>query len=296
MSQTKFIMDSAGDLPREYISKHDISIIGYDFSINDTNYYYSTESDGDSCPTIKEFYELMRAGGAPKTTLIAPQRYMEFFEPELVAGRDVFHVTISSGLSGTYCNAALAARKLEEKYPGRRVRVIDSLSATGGEGIVMRMIMEKHQEGLLGDALEEYINANKLRVHHRFTVNDLVYLKRGGRISSATALIGGILNIKPVLCINDEGKLISNEKAQGRRRALKRLAYLMERDVPPGYAGPLYIAHADCEDDAKLLNKMVSRALGRDADAIIPLSPLVGAHTGPGMASLFYVMDKPGRK
>ena len=295
MTQTKFIMDSAGDLPREYLLEHDISIIGYDYSINDAYYHYTTDSDSAGGPTLMEFYALMRAGAAPATTLINPQQYVEFFEPELAAGRDVFHVTISSGLSGTYCNAVLAARELEAQYPGRKVRVIDSLSATCGEGIVMRLMIEKYQEGVSGGALEEFINANKLRVHHRFTVNDLVYLKRGGRISSATALIGGILNIKPLLYINNEGKLISNDKTQGRKRALKGLVDFMVKDVPPGYAGPLYIAHADCEEDANLLNKMISRELGREADAVLPLSPLVGAHTGPGMASLFYLMDNPDR-
>jgi len=295
MTQTKFIMDSAGDLPREYLSEHDISIIGYDYSINDTHYHYATEFNSAGGPTLKEFYALMKAGGTPRTGSINPQQFMEFSEPELAAGRDVFHVTVSSGLSGTYYNAVLAARELEAKYPGRRVRVIDSLSATCGEGIIMRMMIEKHREGLSGDAIEAFINANKLRVHHRFTVDDLVYLKRGGRVSSATALIGGILNIKPLLYINNEGKLISNDKTQGRKRALKALVDLMLNDVPPNYAGPLYVAHADCEDDAHLLNNMISRALNREADAILPLSLLVGAHTGPGMASLFYLMDKPDR-
>jgi DegV family protein with EDD domain len=296
MAQAKFIMDGAGDLPREYILKHDISIVGYDVSINDTSFYYSAEFNGADDMTVKEFYGFMRAGGNPKTTLINTQRFIEFFEPELAAGRDVFQVTISSGLSGSYGSAVLAARELEGKYPGCTVRVIDSLSATGGEGIVMSMMIEKYREGLSGGALEAYINANKLRVHHRFTVDDLTYLKRGGRISGATALIGGILNIKPILYINGEGKLVPSEKAQGRKRALKALVDLMIKDLPPGYAGPLYIAHADCEADAGLLGQMARRALGRDVDAILPLSPLIGAHTGPGMASLFYIMDKPGRK
>jgi DegV family protein with EDD domain len=295
MAAVKFFMDSAGDLSREYIRQHDIGIIGQNYRIDNNEYLYDGNPDDASNPSAKDFYARMRAGGVPTTSMVNPQRFAEFFEQALAGGSDIFCVTLSSGLSGSYGCAVAAADALREKYPDRRIRVIDSLAATGGEGIVLYLIIEKHLAGWDGDAIEQFISAEKTRVFHWFTVDDLVYLKRGGRISGTTALIGSMLNLKPVLDVDGDGKLVSVEKAQGRKRALKALVDHMAHDVSPDYKGPIFVSHADCEDDALIVGKLVSQRFGREVDMTLPLSPIIGAHAGPGTVALVFFGDKPRR-
>ena len=299
MSTIKFFMDSAGDLTQEYIRRHDISIIGQNYRIDNVEYLYDANPDDASNPSAKDFYARMRAGGVPTTSMVNPQRFTEFFKPALDAGRDICCVTLSSGLSGSYGCAVSAADALRDKYPDRRIRVIDSLAATGGEGIVLYLFIEKILAGWDGDAAEQFVNAEKTRVFHWYTVDDLVYLKRGGRISGTTALLGSMLNLKPVLDVDGEGKLVSIEKAQGRKRALKALAEHFAHDVSPDYKGPVFISHADCEADALMVGKLVAQKLGREfgleSDMILPLSPIIGSHSGPGTVALTFFGDKPRR-
>jgi DegV family protein with EDD domain len=295
MANVKFFMDSAGDLTQEYIRQHDISIIGQNYRIDNNEYLYDGNPDDTSNPSAKDFYERMRAGGVPTTSMVNPARFTEFFEPALDAGCDIFCVTLSSGLSGSYGCASAAAGALRDKYPERSIRVIDSLAATGGEGIVLYLIIEKCLAGWGGDAIEQFINAEKTRVVHWFTVDDLVYLKRGGRISPTTALIGSMLNLKPVLDVDGEGKLVSVDKAQGRKRALKSLVDHMAQDVSPDYKGPIFVSHADCEEDALMVEKLVAQKFGREMDMILPLSPIIGSHSGPGTVALVFFGDKPRR-
>lgn len=295
MTNVKFFMDSAGDLTQGYIRQHDIGIIGQNYRIDNNEYLYDGNPDNASNPSAKDFYARMRAGGTPTTSMINPQRFKEFFESALEAGRDVCCVTLSSGLSGSYGCAVTAADSLREKYPDRRIYVIDSLAATGGEGIIQYLIIEKFLAGWDCDAIVQFINAEKTRVFHWFTVDDLVYLKRGGRISGTTALLGNILSLKPVLDVDGEGKLVSVDKVQGRRRALKALVDHMAHDVSPDYKGPIFISHADSEADALLVGKFIAQKFNREADMILPLSPIIGSHAGPGTVALVFFGDKPRR-
>lgn len=290
MTETKFYTDSTADLTQEYILKRDVGIIGMTYTIGDKEYTYSEGSYELSGQTSHEFYDAMRAGATPTTALINTITYFETFEPTVREGRDVFYIAFSSGLSGSCNNAMAAAKELEEKYPGRRVRVVDSLSASLGEGLVAYLGIEKHFEGASDDEVEAYI-VDEVRdyAHHWFTVDDLVYLKRGGRVSSAAAIIGGMLNIKPVLDVSIDGRLIPREKVQGRKRALKSLVDQMEANIEAGYAGPVFLSHGDCHDDAQIVAKMIRQRFGLEIDMYNMITPIIGAHSGPGTVALFYM-------
>lgn len=234
-------------------------------------------------------YNRMREGGVAKTAAVNPDSFKSCFEPIIAAGEDILYLGFSSGLSTTFNSARLAAEDLAEKYPERKIITIDTLSASAGFGMLVYLCVQKKNEGASLEENAEYITSLIPRQCHWFTVDDLVYLKRGGRISAATAFVGGVLGIKPVLNMDIEGHLINRFKVRGRRASIKALADKLGELMTDKSQGPVFICHADCPDDAALLSSMIKEEYGLDTDITVYTGPVIGAHSGPGTLALFFI-------
>lgn len=290
----QFITDSTCDLPGEYLLENGVRLIPMTYLLNDREYFDSPFGGVDTL-TRKEFYDAMRAGGQPKTTQINEAVYTETFEEVLASGDDVICVAFSGGLTGSINNARRAAEELEAKYPGRRVHIVDSVSASLGEGLLVMMGVDALKEGKSAEEITEILNREKVCIQHWFTVEDLVYLKRGGRISPATAAVGTMLNIKPMLNIDQEGRLVPLEKSKGRKKAIHALLDRVASTGGEEYQGEIYLVHSDAsEADVELLRAAVQKRFGRDVSLIANMTPIIGAHTGPGLLAL--VHHTPGRQ
>ena len=251
----------------------------------------SAEEHTDREIGVREFYDKMREGVVYQTSAANPDYLAEVFEREVSVGRDVLYICFSSGLSGTFGSAQMAAAEVEAKYPGSRVVVVDSLCASAGHGLLVYLAKERRDAGAALDELAAYVTETVPRVCHWFTVDDLVYLKRGGRVSAAACFAATVLGIKPVLHVDDEGHLISMAKVRGRRLALKAIAdkYLATALDPAG--GIYFISHGDCLEDAERLESMLTEAVGHKAAHISNIGPVIGAHSGPGTLALFFLGD-----
>lgn len=290
----QFFTDSTADLTKEYIESNGIHLIPMIYRIGDRE-YYDSPLGGAETMTRREFYDAMREGAVATTTQINQVTFTEAFEPILAAGDDIFYVAFSSGLTGTLNNARLACEELKEKYPERTVYIVDSLSASQGEGLLVHMGMEAYRQGQTAEAIKAYLDEARFHIHHRFTVEDLVYLKRGGRISAATAAVGTMLAIKPMLSVDDEGHLVSQEKAKGRKKAIKALVSHLVEKAGEDFAGDIYLVHSDAsEADIDFARAAVEQQFGRDVTQVSTLSPIIGAHTGPGLIALIFYA--PGSK
>jgi DegV family protein with EDD domain len=277
---------STADLPREYLKKRNIPVIEYTFVINDKEY----KDDLGVSMGQKEFYDTVRKGALPTTSQVNAEKYTAFWEPFLKEGKDVLHATLSSGITGSYNSARMAAEELRSKYPERKLYLVDSLSASLGFGLLMHYALNLRDEGRSIDEVYAWMEENKLKVNHWFTVDDLFHLKRGGRVSGATAVIGTILHIKPVLNIDNEGHLIPREKPRGRKQALAMLLSKMEELIENPDGQDIFISHGDSEEDAKVLAGMVKeRFPGIKSIMIDMIGPVVGAHSGPGTIALFFL-------
>ena len=285
MSEYKIITDSGCDLPKEMLSK--LSVQAVPLIVN-----FRGEALEDSVDEgIKEIYAGLRDGEAATTSAVNPDRWMEEMEGVLAEGQDVLVIAFSSGLSTTYQSAAIAAGELKEKYPDRKILVVDSLSASLGQGLLVWYACKKKDEGLSVEELATWVEENKLHLCHWFTVDDLMYLKRGGRISAATALVGTMLKIKPVLHMDDEGHLINMSKARGRKAAIDALA---EKAVELGANydnSTMFICHGDCVEDAEYLAKLAKEKCGAKEVFIGYTGAVIGSHSGPGTLALFFMGD-----
>ncbi len=238
---------------------------------------------------IGNFYDRMRAGGVAKTMAINPETFTVEFEKALSQGKDVIYLGFSSGLSTTFNSSKIAAEDLMEKYPDRRVECVDSLCASAGQGLFVYLVAEKSNSGASFDETVEYAKGIVKNICHWFTVDDLVYLKRGGRVSPAVALVGKVLGIKPVLHVDDEGKLISMSKARGRKAALSALADKYGELAKPEHSDTVFISNADCMNDVKELEEMLKSRYNVNVKIITDIGTVIGAHAGPGTIALFFV-------
>lgn len=238
---------------------------------------------------IKQLYDAMRGGENASTSAVNPEEWSAVIEPVLAAGEDALILTFSSGLSTTYQSAVIAAQELTEKYPGRTVKVVDTLCASRGQGMLVWHACKKREAGLSLEELYNWCESHKLNLCHWFTVDDLVYLKRGGRVSAATALLGSMLNIKPVLHVDDEGHLVSMGKVRGRKASIEALAKKMGQTGLPGENDTVFICHGDCIEDAKYLEKLVRDMYGVKEVLIYYTGAVIGSHSGPGTLALFYL-------
>ena len=239
--------------------------------------------------TATDFYKRMRDGDTAKTSAINVEGFKTAFEPTLKRGNDVLYLGFSSGLSTTVNSARIAADELKEDYPAASVTVVDTLCASAGQGLLVYLAVKQRDEGKTLAEIAEYAEKTKVGMCHWFTVDDLVYLKRGGRISPTVAFVGGILGIKPVLHMDDEGHLISMSKARGRKNALKAIVDRFNELAVDKQNGTVFISHGDCIDDANELAGMLKDAFGVTVSIIADIGPVIGAHSGPGTLALFFI-------
>ena len=246
-------------------------------------------NDDRNDDSLKEMYDGLRSGQAAKTSAVNPNRWGEVIEPALSAGQDVLVLAFSSGLSTTYQSAVIAAEELGEKYPERTIRVVDTLCASMGQGLLVWYACKKRDEGLSLEELYSWVMENRLHLCHWFTVDDLMYLKRGGRISAATALVGTMLQIKPLLHVDDEGHLISMSKARGRKAAIDALVRKAQ-ELGAGYDNStMFISHGDCREDAEYLAQQLKEKCGVKEVVISYVGAVIGSHSGPGTLALFFL-------
>ena len=283
MPNYQIITDSCCDLTAEMIEKLGLKVVPL-------NMIFRGETLTDSVSgEIKAFYDAMRAGESATTSAVNPEGWATAIEPVLAAGQDALVITFSSGLSTTYQSAMIAADELREKYPDRKIVVVDSLCASLGQGLLCWHACQKRDSGLELEELAQWLEDHKLNLCHWFTVDDLVYLKRGGRVSAATALVGTLLNIKPVLHVDNEGHLVSVSKVRGRKASLQAMADQMAKLANPGENDFITICHADCREDAETLANMLKERLGVKEVFIGYTGAVIGSHSGPGTLALFFL-------
>ena len=285
MANYRILTDSCSDLTPELINKLNVTVVPLNMLFKGQVRMDSVGED------IKEVYEGLRAGEVASTSAANPENWTGFMEPVLAAGEDVLVLAFSSGLSTTYQSAVIAATDLAEKYPDRKIRVVDTLCASLGEGLLVHYACQKRDEGMELDALADWVESNKLNLCHWFTVDDLMYLKRGGRVSAATALVGTVLQIKPVLHVDNEGHLINVSKARGRKASIEALLKKMEETALPGQNDYAMICHGDCLEDAEYLAARIKEKLGVKEVFIGYTGAVIGSHSGPGTLALFYLGD-----
>lgn len=238
---------------------------------------------------LKDMFAGLRQGETASTSAANPQSWQDALEPILQAGEDALVLAFSSGLSTTYQSAVIAAGELAEKYPQRTVRVVDTLCASLGQGLFVYHACRKRDAGMALDALADWCETRKYNLCHWFTVDDLMYLKRGGRVSAATALVGTMLQIKPVLHVDDEGHLINVGKTRGRKASIEALAKKMAETALPGENDTVFICHGDCLEDAQYLERLVKERYGVKNVLIYYVGAVIGSHSGPGTLALFFM-------
>ncbi len=241
---------------------------------------------------IQEFYKNMRDGHVAKTNAVNAETFRGLFEPTLASGIDILYLGFSSGLSTTFNQGRLAAEELAEKYPERKIIAVDTLSASAGFGLLLKLTVDKKKEGATIEEAAAYAESLVHKLAHWFTVEDLVYLKRGGRVSPTTALIGNMLSIKPVLHMDDEGHLVKVSTARGRKGSLKALADQLFETADDPANGKIFISHGDCLEDAEYLASLIKAGGGNDVEIITNVGAVIGAHSGPGTMALFFVASQ----
>ncbi|AWK49696.1 fatty acid-binding protein DegV [Clostridium beijerinckii] len=285
MNKFVIITDTTADLPKDYIEKNEIGLLAISFEIDGKEY-----SDNESLD-IEDFYNKMRSGSMPTTAQVNPERTKRKIEEYLKQGYDVLCISLSSGLSGTYNNTRLAAIELNEKYKENKVVVVDSLSASLGEGFLVNKAVELKKAGKSIDETVTWLEENKLNVCQYFTVDDLNHLYRGGRVSKVTAMLGTLIGVKPILHVDNEGKLIPIDKVRGRKRSLTNLVDNMEKLMGSyKYQNDIvFISHGDAKEDAEIVADKIKERLGIESFLISPIGPTIGAHSGPGTIALFFM-------
>ena len=245
--------------------------------------------DDKNDDSLKDMYQGLRAGEVAKTSAVNPSRWSQAMEKALAAGKDVLVLAFSSGLSTTYQSAVIAAEELKDAYPDRKIQVIDTLCASMGQGLLVRYACKKRDEGLSLDEVAQWVLDNRLHLCHWFTVDDLMYLKRGGRISAATALVGTMLQIKPLLHVDDEGHLINMTKTRGRKAAIDAMVKKAQ-ELGAGYDNStMFISHGDCLPDAEYLSRQLKEKCGVKDVVISYVGAVIGSHSGPGTLALFFL-------
>lgn len=279
----RILTDSCCDLSDNMYKELDVSVVRL------TVRYQGKDHSKYTPMWLKQMYQGLRDGEQTSTSAANPENWKEAMEPAIKEGKDLFVLAFSSGLSTTYQSAVIAAEELMAEYPGRKVIVVDSLCASLGQGLLLYHACQKRDEGLSLDELAAWCEEWKLRLCHWFTVDDLMYLKRGGRVSAATALVGTMLQIKPILHVDNEGHLISVSKVRGRKASIEALAKKLGETGIAGANETVFICHGDCADDAKLLEKLVKERYGVKTVLTEYTGAVIGSHSGPGTLALFYL-------
>ena len=282
----RIITDNCCDFPAEMYEELNLSVVPLVVRFQNKELSHYSEN------WLRKMYAGLRAGEEATTSAVNPQGWEAVIEPVLAAGQDALVLAFSSGLSTTYQSAVIAATELSEKYPDRKIRVIDTLCASLGQGLLVWYACQKRDAGMAYDELADWVESHKLNLCHWFTVDDLMYLKRGGRVSASTALVGTMLQIKPVMHMDDEGHLINVAKARGRKASIEALAKKLGETGLPGENDTVFICHGDCLEDAQMLAQIVKETYGVKNVFIYYTGAVIGSHSGPGTLALFFLGSK----
>lgn len=281
----KIITDSSCDLPREYVDDNNIEVISLVLNLNGQ----IIKDDLGKTLSYKDFYQKMRDGATPTTSQVNAHEFEEAFIKHIKNGDSIIYISISASLSGTFNSANIAKNNLLEEYPEAKIELVDSLSASIGQGLLVLKACEMRDNGASIEEIVEWIEENKRKVIHTILIDDLNHLKRGGRISGATATIGGLLNIKPSAYLDDEGKLAQGEKIKGKKKALRFLANEVKERAIDSENEVLYICHGDCQEEAESLRDIIEEEVKFKNVIINYVGNVIGAHTGPGALAVIFL-------
>ncbi|MDY4669422.1 MAG: DegV family protein [Oliverpabstia sp.] len=287
MNKYKITTDNTADLPYSYYREHDIEYMYLTYQLEGINYGKNNELN------CKEFYDKMRNGSMPTTSQVNSEEAKEVLRPFLEEGFDILHLAFSSGLSGSYNSVRLAAEELQEEFPERKIVVVDSLCASLGEGLFVDKAVELKEEGKTLEENAAWLEEHRKNFCHVFTVDDLFHLHRGGRVSKVAAVVGTMINLKPLLHVDNEGHLIPIGKVRGRKKSLAGLVALMEERVGSwkDKNAKIFISHGDCQEDAEYVAKLVKEKFGYETFLINTIGATIGTHSGPGTVALFFMGD-----
>lgn len=286
MSDYILISDTTADIPASVVEEFGLAMVPFGFTIDDVPYSHYPDEREMSC---SEFYDRIRKGSMPVTSQVNPVAYKEFFKPYLEQGLDILYICFTTGMSGSYQSACIAADDLQEKYPDRKIKVLDSLCASVGEGVFVYNAALRKRDGMNIDELEKWVLENRLNTRHWFMVEDLFHLKRGGRVSGVEAVIGSALKIKPILSVDEEGKLVVRSKARGVNKALEYIISKVQEEGVDLDQQTVFIGHADCPERAeKIRSMLMEKGFGKDY-IISSIGPIIGTHVGPGMTAVTFM-------
>ncbi len=287
MEDFKIITDTTADLPEAYIQENGLEIMVLPYIVDGVSY------GGEQKMEVKEFYDRMRGGMMPTTSQVNPETAKEYLNGFLEESRQLLVLSFSSGLSGTCGNVSLAAKEIMEERPDCRIVVIDTLCASLGEGLLVHKAVQLKKQGKSLEETARWVEEHKENLVHVFTVDDLFHLHRGGRVSRATAIVGTLAGIKPLLHVDGEGHLTAVGKVRGRKKSLQSLVDMMEKQMGSwrGENDCVFISHGDCAEDADYVRQMVKERFGIDDFLINEIGPTIGAHSGPGTVALFFMGD-----
>ena len=277
--------DSSADLSEAYLKEHQITMISLSCILNGKIY------NSENPITPKQLYDNIREGAMPTTSQVNPEQAKAAFEPLLKEGKDILHLAFSSGLSGSCQSARIAAEELQDEYPERKIVVIDTLLAALGQGLLVYKAAQLKEQGASMDEVADWCEKNKDYIASYVTVDDLFHLHRGGRVSKATAILGTMMNVKPVLHVDDEGHLIAVGKVRGRKKSISALVDRMAEQMN-GFAAEndvVFISHGDCMEDVEYLERLIREKFGITEFLVNEVGPTIGAHSGPGTLAVFFV-------
>lgn len=291
MNSYAFFTDSDSDLPFRFVDELELNMVYMPYMVDGKEYFDDLGRNGKE----KDFFDAMRGGAVPVTSLLPTAAYEEYFEPVFASGRDILFAAFSSQLSGTIQNIYAAREELLQRYPERRMIVVDTLSISLPQSILVLKAHELYRQGKTMDEVAAWLEENRIRSQAFFTVDDLAYLRRGGRISAAAAAVGAMLDLKPIITEGRNGKLLSMDKVRGRRQALRTLAELAAQNIDDPTEAEMYVLHADAPRDAECLVHLLQEKIpGLTGVSVRYVGPVIGAHCGPGtVAVCFFGKERP---
>lgn len=283
---------STADMPSEHLKKRNIPFICFHYNIDGKEY----PDDLGQTMSFEEFYGRIASGAMPTTSQVNVGQFINYFEPYLKDGKDILHISLSTGLSGAYNSACIAREELLAKYPGRKILVVDSLGASSGYGLITDMAADMRDNGAAIEEVYAWVEKNKLNVHHWFFSTNLAHYKRGGRISATSAAVGTLLNICPLMNMSDDGKLIPRTKIRGKKQVIVEIVHMMEVHAQDGkdYSGKCFISNSACYEDARKVADLIEEKFSRLNGPVMinSVGTVIGSHTGPGTVALFFLGDK----
>ena len=283
MSKYEIFTDSSADLPKELIEKYDLKVMQLEVTIDESEPVLNKDVD------IKSFYEQLRNGANAKTAAVTLGYFEEHMREALEAGKDILYLGFSSGLSATYNNGVMMIKELEAEFPERTIYHLDTLCASAGQGLLVYQAAKLREQGESLESVFEKIASMKDMIHHQVTVDDLFFLKRGGRLDATSAVVGTVLKVKPLIIMDEEGHLQNVAKTRGRKNALKEMYMKLRENQNLEAFGAVFISNADCLEDAKTLEAMIKEDFPTVEVVITDIGPVIGAHTGPGGLALCYL-------